>query len=124
MTLTSTESIVADGLTDAQCEAIEASMPKCPECGAGIALVHFEARQTHRFDHEIDGSCGEVLAYSTLHDTISSAEIYQAVRNARPITYGVSVECRNQHQWAEPRLKMEHKDSTGERWSILPEVAA
>lgn len=104
--------ITEPGLTDEAVEQIEATMPKCPECGSPIELIHFVSRSTHRFHTEIDGNGGDVLGYSRHYDTLET----------KPETEwgGVLVSCQMSHTWFEPRLKLKRNDSTGAEWEIEP----
>jgi hypothetical protein len=96
--------------------AIMATLPKCPQCGSDIDKVQFVAHQTQRFIVQLgdDGKGGiDVLAYSREHDTL----------DVEPNTVDghVVVECENQHEWREPRLKLKWQDvSGGADWTILP----
>lgn len=115
-------------ISDEQIQAIEATLPRCPECGSGIDKVHFIAHETHSFEIQIDGSNGDILAYSQHHDTIDREPNGKDMGKWLPPAYAapsvpvrlaIEVECENQHQWLEPRLKW---DGAGE-WTVLPAEA-
>lgn len=122
MSTTSTP-IVTDhpDITDEQHQAILAGLPKCPECGGDIYEVHFIAHQTHRFEIQVDGFNGDVLATSELHDVLDIEPAGIWALDLGVDRFSVSVECESQHQWLEPRLKLTRLEgSEYATWEVLP----
>lgn len=109
----------ATGLTDHQVEVIEATLPECPTCGGGIALIHFLSHQTHRFEYEIDATTGDVLAASWPYETVESWPMGRTRLERGVYVKEITVECERGHAWHEPRLKYD-ETSARLKWTVVP----
>lgn len=112
------------GLPEEQLAAIEATLPKCPQCGGAIEKIPFIRRTVHKFYVEIDRQTGDILASSDHDDTLEEEPDWNRTTrhfDGKVHTGELQVECAAGHEWAETRLAYKYDWTLSEhRWTVRP----
>lgn len=115
-------------LPDEQIAAIEATLPRCPECAGLIDKIPFIRRTVHRLDLQIDRQDGDVLASSEHYDSLEEDPEWRDHRydpDSRTHRGTLEVECADHHRWLEARLAYRYDYHLGEHaWLICPAEVA